>query len=132
MPKVLRQEEAATLYPIKKIVEWMPFDPYHDYYVIRKEIQYGGNNVGLLKSIHDKTNNLHIIWLDSSFTQTLEADGNVERARKFRRLLEDFEIIELENEEYSGNNSTDYNKGIELRAEILQKLVNIMKEEIKK
>lgn len=131
MPKVLRKEEANTLYPIKKIVEWMPFDPYHDYYVIRKEIQYGGNNIGLLKSFHDKTNNLYIIWLDSSFTQILEAEGNVERARKFRRLLEDFEIIELENEEYSGSNSIDYNKGIKLRAEILQKLINIMEGEIK-
>ena len=132
MPKVLRQEEANTLYPIKKINEWMPFDPYHDYYVIRKEIQYGGSNIGLLKSIDDKTNNLYIIWLDSSFTQILEAKDNVERQEKFKLLLEDFEIIELESEEYSGSNSVDYNKGIKLRAEILQKLVNIiMEKEIK-
>ena len=131
MPKVLRQEEATTLYPIKKIADWMPFDPYHDYYVIRKEIDIE-NNVGLLKSIDDKTSNLYIIWLDSVFTQTIKAKDNIERQEKFKILLEDFEIIELENEEYSGSNNVDYNKGIKLRAEILQKLINIMKEEIEK
>ena len=131
MPKVLRQEEATTLYPIKRIADWMPFDPYHDYYVIRKEIDIE-NNVGLLKSIDDKTSNLYIIWLDSVFTQTIKAKDNIERQEKFKILLEDFEIIELENEEYSGSNNVDYNKGIKLRAEILQKLINIMKEEIEK
>ena len=129
MPKVLRQEEAATLYPIKRIADWMPFDPYHDYYIIRKEIDIE-NNVGLLKSIDDKTSNLYIIWLDSVFTQTIKAKDSIERQEKFRMLLEDFEIIELENEEYSGSNSIDYKEGIKLRAEILQKLINIMKEEI--
>lgn len=134
MPKVLRQEEATTLYPIKKIAEWMPFDPYHDYYVIRKEVHYAGSNVGLLKNIADKTSNfnLYIIWLDSAFTQTIKAKDNIERQEKFKLLLEDFEIIELENEEYSGSNNVNYNEGIKLRAEILQKLINVMKEEIEK
>ena len=125
MPKVLRQEEATTLYPIKKIVEWMPFDPYHDYYIIRKEFHSAGSNAGLLKSI-DNDSNLYIIWLDSVFTQTITAKDNIERQEKFKLLLEDFEIIELENEEYSGSNNVDYNKGIKLRAEILQKLIGIM------
>ena len=128
MPKVLRQEEAATLYPIKKIAKWMSFDPYHDYYVIRKEMRYAGCNIGLLKSIDDKISNLYIIWLDSVFTQTFEAKDTIERQEKFKLLLEDFEIIELENEEYSGSNNVNYKEGIKLRAEILQKLVNIMKE----
>ena len=125
MPKVLR-EETSTLYPVKKIAKWMPFDPYHDYYVIRKEVHYAGSNVGLLKSIDDKTDNLYIIWLDSVFTQTIKAKDNIERQEKFKLLLEDFEIIELENEEYSGSNNVDYEKGIRLRAEILQKLIGMM------
>ena len=131
MPKVLRQEEAATLYPIKKIADWIPFDPYHDYYVIRKEVHCAGSNAGLLKST-DNDDNLYIIWLDSAFTQTIKAKDNIERQEKFKLLLEDFEIIELENEEYSGSDNVDYNKGIKLRAEILQKLINIMKGEIEK
>lgn len=129
MPKVLRLNEKPTIYPVKKVVEYSPFDPYHDYYLIRKDVTYSGRNIGILKTV-DSSPNLYIAWLDSCFMEAIKAKDSFERQEKFKELFKDFEVVELTSEEYctSEGRGVDFEKGIKLRKEIIQELLNFYKE----
>ena len=124
MPITLKETE-DTLYPTKDVRK-RRYDPYHTYFVIRKDLQGAtGCTVGILKDIKGK---FYICYLDGYDVEEVE----LERVAKdifLTTLTKKFDVIELDNDEYSTSNGRgcDFSKKMEMHFDIIRTLTNEVK-----
>lgn len=123
MPQILRVEEETTLYPIRSM-QHSHYDPYHDYYVIRKERNtFRGRNVGMLKRADN--GEMYIAWLDDNSMSKVEHDWSPVEC-VLHKLVTDFEIIEFDPDKdgcFVGH-SRNFDKCAEIRKEIIERLLD--------
>lgn len=125
MAYTLRIDEEATMFPVRKISS-RPYDPYHHYFLFRKEQGMTAfRRIGLLRQIDNK---FIICWIDDNDLEVIErvkdGDGFVPI---LKQLANDFEIIELDNDEYcygECGHSVDFNKGAEMMYDIIEQLID--------
>ena len=118
MPSIIRLNEEKTLYPIQKMLN-RHYDPYHCYFLIRKEKYEHGQNYGMIK---DVSGFKFISWLDSHTATKIQEDSyDHVNSCLLHYLQKDFEIIEIDNEEYEPFEEGNAIVGV------LEKLVNEMK-----
>lgn len=118
MPSILRLNEEKTLYPVRRMMN-RHYDPYHCYFLIRKEKFESGQNYGMLK---DVSGFKFIAWLDSNSATKIQEDSYDHiNSCVLHYLQEDFEIIEITNEEHPV-----FEKGDTI-IDVLEKLIYEMK-----
>lgn len=117
MPYTLREQEKSE-YPVRD-VKVHTYDPYHTYFVMRKEGHFLDCILGILKEIE---NDIYICWLDNSST----AVTKLQRENIFSELLKDYEIIEIDNDEYHDHNGISFHKEVSIHLKTIEDLINFI------